>query len=202
MARPREFDEVTVLRAALGCFWAKGYEATSVEDLVQATGLSRASLYGAFGDKERLFARVVDFYLAEGEAYNRCDAAGSARAALAALATKWVEGMCSRKGQRGCFLSLSALDGASPEFARAALLRSTAQREQALTDLIARGQAAGELRTDRDAAALAQFLIVLQQGLSASARLGLPQRDLALAMGEAIEHVIGSVAPGPSAAGR
>jgi len=51
MARPREFDETTVLEAAMNCFWAQGFEQTSVRDLAEWMGITGASLYNAFGDK-------------------------------------------------------------------------------------------------------------------------------------------------------
>lgn len=62
MARPRNFDVDDVLGAALLTFWERGYAATSVGDLVEATGLSRSSLYGAWGDKEGLFVAVLERY--------------------------------------------------------------------------------------------------------------------------------------------
>jgi len=62
MARPREFDEDEVLQAALRIFWEKGYESTSLADLLQAMGLTRSSFYKAFGSKETLFWRVVERY--------------------------------------------------------------------------------------------------------------------------------------------
>jgi len=62
MARPREFDEDEVLQAALRLFWEKGYEGTSLSDLMEAMGLTKSSLYKAFGSKETLFWRVVELY--------------------------------------------------------------------------------------------------------------------------------------------
>src|SRR3954447_9271727 len=62
MARPREFDEEAVVRAARERFWDAGYAATSMTDLSEATGLGKTSLYGAFGDKHALFMRVFDEY--------------------------------------------------------------------------------------------------------------------------------------------
>jgi len=63
MARPREFDEAEVLDAAVSCFWARGFEATSMRDLILETGLTGASLYNAFGDKQALYRRALDHYV-------------------------------------------------------------------------------------------------------------------------------------------
>lgn len=62
MARPREFDEDEVLQVALRLFWEKGYEGTSLSDLMEAMKLTKSSLYKAFGSKEALFWRVVERY--------------------------------------------------------------------------------------------------------------------------------------------
>src|ERR1700733_13307619 len=64
MARPREFDEATVLEAAMHCFWAQGYEATSVRDLAAQMGITGASLYNAFGDKRSLYRGSLPSYWA------------------------------------------------------------------------------------------------------------------------------------------
>ena len=59
MARAKEFDEQQALSAAVELFWRKGYEGTSVQDLVDATGVNRASLYATFGDKQQLFRKAL-----------------------------------------------------------------------------------------------------------------------------------------------
>lgn len=192
MARPREFDEIEVLERALQTFWSKGYDGTSVEDLVQATGLGRASLYGAFGDKERLFARVLDHYVAKAEALDPEPSEDTPpEAALRAMATRWVNGTCPTEGPRGCFLSLSGTSGASADFVRETWQRSSAHRQRVLAKLIARGQESGAFRSKGDPKDLARFLIVLQQGLSTAARAGTSKRELSAAMKEAIDHVVG-----------
>ena len=191
MARPREFDETKVLDAALAVFWAKGFDGASIDDLVQATGLGRASLYGAFGDKEQVFARVLEHYLAKSEALESFDALGPPKETLYALTASWVEGMCPKRGPRGCFLSLSGTSGQSAEFVRDSLLRAVTARRRLLTKLIARGQQLGELRRDRDPDSLAGFLIVVQQGVSTAARVGISARELSHAMREAVDHVVG-----------
>src|SRR5271154_5564539 len=63
MGRPREFNEVAALEAAVNCFWQHGYEATSMRDLTASMGLTAPSLYNAFGDKQALFARTLQRYL-------------------------------------------------------------------------------------------------------------------------------------------
>ena len=62
MARPREFDEDRVIEVLTRVFWEKGYEATSMQDLVKATGLLKGSLYGAFGDKKALYMKVWESF--------------------------------------------------------------------------------------------------------------------------------------------
>ena len=61
--RPRTFVEEEVLDAAMQVFWRHGYEASSIAQLRAATGLSSASLYGAFGSKEGLFERAIEHYI-------------------------------------------------------------------------------------------------------------------------------------------
>ncbi len=193
MARPREFDESEVLGRALETFWSKGYDGTSIEDLVQVTGLGRASLYGAFGSKEQLFSRVLDHYLDQIEAVELASADGdSADRTLRELTSRWVDGVCPSQGQRGCFLSISGTSGgASGEMVRELLLRAVAARQRVLAKIIARGQASGELRGTSSPTELARFLIVMQQGVAASARAGLTRKELAAAMKEAVDHVVG-----------
>ena len=62
VGRPREFDEEAVLAAVMEAFWHKGYEATSVADLTERTGLNKASLYRFFGDKHSLFKTALECY--------------------------------------------------------------------------------------------------------------------------------------------
>ena len=62
MARPREFDEQQVIEKLMNVFWEKGYEATSMKDLVAASGLLKGSLYGAFGDKHAQYLAALQHY--------------------------------------------------------------------------------------------------------------------------------------------
>ena len=64
MVRPREFVEAEVVSAAMHVFWQHGYQGTSIQDVVDATGVLPGSLYGAFGDKRQLFVAALDAYTA------------------------------------------------------------------------------------------------------------------------------------------
>src|SRR5258707_6168689 len=61
--RPRAFDQQAALDRAMMLFWQQGYEPTSLSDLSRAMGINAPSIYAAFGNKERLFLRVLDRYL-------------------------------------------------------------------------------------------------------------------------------------------
>src|SRR6478609_6980482 len=69
--RPREFDLDEALGAALRVFWTKGYEAASMTELTEAMGITKPSLYAAFGNKEQLFHKALDLYESEKLAYMR-----------------------------------------------------------------------------------------------------------------------------------
>ena len=175
VSRPRAFDPDDALAAALDVFHAKGYEAASVQDLVDATGLSRSSLYATFGDKHGLYLAALDRYAAAGReqmgslcghdsplggvrAYLEGAAGGAAGGALPPL---------------GCLMTNAAAERASrdPETAR----RAAAAR-RGMTDTFERAvrdaQAAGEVGAGRDARALAHFLTGAIYGLNGLKKAG------------------------------
>lgn len=193
MGRPREFDEGAVLDSALRTFWEKGYEGTSVEDLVQSTGLGRASLYGAFGDKEQLFNRVLARYLegADNIAAMTKDERLSSAEVLERVMYGRVEGTCARGSPKGCFLLMAGTAGDGPPAAREALTASLHQLERLLADVIRRGKKSGEIHNAGDPLALARFVVVVMQGVSASARAGWGQERLRSVVDEALAHVVG-----------
>jgi TetR/AcrR family transcriptional regulator, transcriptional repressor for nem operon len=168
MARPREFNAETALERAMELFWSKGYEATSLDDLCEVTGLSRSSLYATFGNKRSLLLQSVDRYV---EQRNPRMAALLAqplpiRDAFAALAGQFIDQIVSGPGRRGCFLGNCAAE--LPRGDRAALARVRRALESTAAtfrDALARAKARGELRADVDVDALARFLTAGFQGL-------------------------------------
>lgn len=168
MGRPRQFDHEKALDQAMRLFWRRGYGATSVQDLVTATGVNRASMYNTFGNKQRLFLAAVDRYVSQVSAarLERLRAPGSARVALEA----YFEAMLTfsrEEGERlGCLLTNSAVEVAPHDAKIAACLRaSLGAVEDALFDVVRRGQAQGEFPADKDARTLAKFLLGVIQGL-------------------------------------
>jgi TetR/AcrR family transcriptional repressor of nem operon len=111
MARPREFDPGVALDRAMEVFWSKGYEATSLDDLCAATGLSRSSLYATFGGKRDLLMQTVDRYV-ERRTPDLAEILAQApvRAAFAALARRFIDQIVSGAGRRGCFLGNCAAE--------------------------------------------------------------------------------------------
>lgn len=190
MARPREFEEREVLDRALDVFWAKGFDGTSVQDLVEATGLARASLYGAFGDKEKLYERVLEHYVAKvDEGLGTIDETRPAREQLEQVLSSWLGPRCTKVSARGCFLSLAGTEREDAPFAREAFAAASKKREKILTDVLRRGQARGEIDDERDPAALARVLVVLLQGIATVARAGQTPDRLRTVVDEAIALV-------------
>src|SRR5215471_8170840 len=129
MARTKEFIPEEVLDAASKVFWEKGFEATSIDDLVTATGVNRASLYGTFGDKAALFQKVVDRYNCQ--FMQMLAGAGADRSGLAKIRAVFeVIARETCEESRGCLLVNTAaeLGGRDPEM-QAAAKRSREQVE-------------------------------------------------------------------------
>jgi TetR/AcrR family transcriptional repressor of nem operon len=112
MARPREFDEVTALEAAIACFWRRGYEATSMRDLSCSMGISGPSLYNAFGGKRALFIAALERYLDHRTRarIKRLEASLPPKEAVHRFIEEIIERSLNDRERRGCFLINSALE--------------------------------------------------------------------------------------------
>jgi TetR/AcrR family transcriptional repressor of nem operon len=111
MPRPREFDEEAVLDAAANCFWARGYEATSVRDLIGETGITGASLYNAFGDKRALYHKALDHYVSRTvlDRIGRCEKLAP-REAIGAFFSEIIGRSLRDRQHKGCMLVNAAVD--------------------------------------------------------------------------------------------
>ncbi len=174
VARPREFDIDEALEKAIEAFWARGYEATSVADLMTAMSLQKGSLYKAFGDKRSLFDQAFGRYLDEAYAAQRKALSGDAPP-LESL-RRWIGAAIEsvRDGEscrRGCF-AVNTLVELGPEGRDVGdrLERHFQRLARLVAETVTRGQAAGEIRRDAPPDALAQLLLVFLCGLLANLR--------------------------------
>ena len=167
MARTKEFDPDTALLHAMELFWSKGYEATSMADLVEHLGVSRASLYSTFGDKHELYVRAYDRYLEEGVDFvGELSQPGPVMPAVRALLTRYAEESAADTERRGCFVVNTAVE-LSPHYPVLArrVEANWSLVETALFSALTRARAQGELPECRDPRALARLLLVTLQGM-------------------------------------
>jgi len=179
MARPREFDEATVLDAAVQCFWSRGFEATSVRDLIEGTGITGASLYNAFGDKRALYHRALDHYVAGSiaERIRRCEELPP-RQAIAAFFGEVLERSLGDAQHKGCMLVNAALEAAphDPGF-RKAVASVLERMEGFFRRSVSAGQDDGSITRAHPAEVLARHLLGVLMGLRVLARVR-PERAL------------------------
>jgi TetR/AcrR family transcriptional regulator, transcriptional repressor for nem operon len=180
MARPREFDHEVALDRAMAAFWAKGYDATSIEDLVARMGIQRGSLYGAFGDKRTLFLAALDRYerVVVRELFDALEAPGPGIEAIRRFFRLRIEGSLERRRPLGCLLTNSAVELPRRDPGAAARVgTSLARLERAFYRALVRARNAGEIAASRNVRALARFLTSSAQGLSVIATVA-PERSV------------------------
>ncbi|RKH09626.1 TetR/AcrR family transcriptional regulator [Corallococcus praedator] len=182
MARPRTFDEAQVLRAVRDQFWNKGYAATSMDDLMRATGLGKGSLYGAFGDKHQLFLRIFDSYCANSAESMRQALEGSEAGALERL-RQYMLGVATASAgpsRRGCLLARGtaelAAEGATDVTDRA--LQAFQGMEARFTECLAQAQRHGDVAASADPRKLAAMLLAVFRGLEALGKAGMDEASL------------------------
>jgi AcrR family transcriptional regulator len=190
MARPRSFDEEQVLRAAREQFWKTGYSATSLDDLMKATGLGKGSLYGAFGDKHQLFLRALDGYCVESVEGVRRGLAGSGSAADRVRAV--VRGSAENATTRGCMLvnSTAELNERDPEVQRKSRL-AYGTVEDMLAAALDEAQREGALKDDVDTRAQARVLVAVMQGVEFLGKTGLEKVVLEQIVDTALANLFG-----------
>jgi TetR/AcrR family transcriptional repressor of nem operon len=166
--RPREFDPAVAIEAAGKLFWDQGYHATSIEDLCQATGLLRGSLYSAFGDKKGMLLAAIDQYgeknlarLAESLSSREPTREGLRKALLYYTRTPTV-----LAGRHGCLVTNTALEMLpdDPEI-EDRVERIFRRMTALLSAAVVRGQAAGLFNPNLDERAVGNYLLCVIQGL-------------------------------------
>lgn len=178
--RPREFCRDAALAAALGVFWAKGYEGASMAELTAAMGIGKPSLYAAFGNKEQLFRQALDLYETEKLAYTR-DALRqpTARAVAEHFMRGAIAAQTSSCDPKGCLgvIGLNAC-GSEAKSIRAEVVKRRASSSAALLDRFRQAQRDGDLPDRIEPEALAEYLFTILQGMAVQAGAGATRADL------------------------
>lgn len=202
MGRPRAFDKDEVLLRLRDQFWSRGFEATSLDDLMKATGLGKGSLYAAFGDKRQMFLEVLG-------AYSAWRLAG-ARAALGRDAGRKpaIERLraffrgddlappTELAATRGCFLVNSTTELADHDEAVQTMARDTfGALESDVVALLEEAIADGDLPADTSARGLARLLMAVGHGMDFLAKTGLPAAQVASVGREAALRLLGGTTP-------
>ncbi|WP_306338269.1 TetR/AcrR family transcriptional regulator [Streptomyces sp. KL118A] len=185
MARPRSFDEERALDAAMHAFWANGYEATSTQDLCDATGLGRSSIYNTFTSKHDLFRRALTRYMDSMNANQLAileDVERSATERVRALFDRVIDGEFEQRRDGhsiGCLTVNTTVElaGRDPE-AAGMLERDLDTRITALRTVIRTGQQSGDITSRRDADTLARYLNAVIGGMRVSAQGGADRATL------------------------
>lgn len=180
MGRPQEFDTSEALRAAMTLFWRQGYEATSMADLLAATGLSKSSLYATFGGKRELFLAALDAYReAELRIFHEIVDHGPGRAAMEAYFRRAVSEAREPEYSFGCLAACQLVELAPRDAdVRRRLLEDFEKGIHAIAGVIARGQADGSVRNRRPAPDIATLFSVAFPGLQALVRAGADRATL------------------------
>ena len=168
MAGVKQFDRNEVLGRAMTVFWRNGYQATSIQDLVEATGVNRGSLYTTFSDKRGLFLAVLDHY---SERIARPTMAElndpDPRRAIEAMFESIIRRTSDPTWPRGCLNTNTSLEcpGAGDDIGRK-IAERLSQQESAIYQVLRRAQSEGSLGPEQDARALARFFVGVAQGLN------------------------------------
>ncbi len=175
--RPRSFDVDEALEQATQVFWKHGFQSASFSDLTHATGLSKPSLYAAFGDKESLYLKALQRYvnaLVEHHGKRLSDEPNG-RKAIEAFLLSLAELLVDPQLPGGCFIvnGTADCDGENlPKAIEQALQAAMRCNETLLRERITRAKRDGELPATAEPAALASYLAVVAAGLAVQAKIG------------------------------
>lgn len=170
--RPRSFDVDAAIERAMNVFWSSGYHGTSLPDLLEATNLSRGSLYAAFGDKHGLFLRALDRYIddalarLDAELDAELDTSKSAFAGVRKCLAGYVDRTSAGNGKRGCLVVATAMElSAHDAEVNSRIGKFFRTFEGRLAAALTRAQQAGELADGVEPANAARLLVCVVEGM-------------------------------------
>lgn len=181
MARKKSFDETEVLEKALRLFWEKGYNATSVQDLVDHLGINRASLYDTWGDKHGLYLETLKHYRLKSSSLllQQLRSDKSAREIVKDFLYGVVYDNTHDHMSKGCFLANSATELANCDGeVRKMFSENRLKMEAVFNELIKEGQENGEFSNRHSSQALARFIFNTASGLRTMAKGTISEKEM------------------------
>jgi len=181
LGRPIEFDTDEVLESAMQLFWRQGYEATSLQDLIVAMGLSKSSFYQTFKSKHQLFQRCLQHYrrTLTAELRERLSRADSAKMFISDVLNNVSSETSGPDARRGCMLMNTASEFSQRD---ASIADIVSHSVDSFTDVfevaILQAQQQGEIQASRDARSLATYLVSTISGLRNMVKAGADSRTI------------------------
>jgi TetR/AcrR family transcriptional regulator, transcriptional repressor for nem operon len=175
--RPKNFDETEVLMSAMRLFWRKGYEATSLDDLVEAMGIPRQSLYRTFTDKRTLFLRALDLYDEKitSVIVDKLNKSGPAIDRIRDAFDLWIN-LITSKERIGCLMANTSAQFLNEDHEVAQkLLKNQKRVNTAFEKALARAQHEGTIDPSMSARAISRTIGAAVNGLLGMSRMGLPE---------------------------
>jgi TetR/AcrR family transcriptional repressor of nem operon len=169
----KQFDCEVALSKAMDVFWARGFEAASLSELLEQMGIGRKSLYDTFGNKRSLFIKALEYYACTQIKSMREQllAPGSPLTNLERVLQDLLQ-VHSQPGSKGCMLGTNIADFDTSEAEIASLLRHCLQQtEDAYYMVISRAQKAGEISSTANPRDLARMLLCTTQGMALLGRV-------------------------------
>ena len=168
MPRVETFEREEAIRNAMEVFWEKGYNGTSIQDLVDATGLNRSSIYNSFGSKQELYKLSLEFY--EGENNKMFQKlllkSSTSLEAIRKILESSIPAILEDEEGKGCFIMNCKSElGSSDETLRQWLVNNQDRSVSLFTELVRDGQENGLINQDQDADKYAYDLFNTFQGL-------------------------------------
>jgi len=180
MGRPRGFDADQALERALEVFWRKGYEGATLPHLTEAMGITRTSMYAAFGNKQDLFRKALERYTLGPAGYGvRALQEPTARAVAEQVLHGAVQCTTRPRGPKGCLTVQGALAaGEGGQAAHDALVAYRRDGQEALRARFARARDEGDLPADSDPSLLARYIATVVYGIAVQAATGVSGEEL------------------------
>ena len=186
MGRPREFDIDTAIKTATELFWRKGYEGTSLSDLTGAMGITAPSFYFAFGNKEKLFRRVIEqYYESQLALLDSALREPTVRGVAERFLYGYADLLTDSSHAPGCLALNSSLPCAEDDTVRAWLAKLRGELTVRLRKRFAKASGTTDLPKNAEPDALARYIAVTAWGLAIEAQSGAKRKDLysAIAVG-------------------